>query len=324
MVLLINLLVSLIAQQKGGIKGEGYGGLMAKKKSDSGVEKIKKRVAAMVRERPSHKEVLEFFKDVLTEHYAIRSKVKSIPLEIDEKDAKSKMREGFPLVEKSALTLDIPSATRMFKRLCKILSSNRKAATDADKISKALRSKKIDLLELFKHVDSDHTEYIDALSKELGVKQETILFLARNSITPILEAYAEGLRKYVDQEKWWRGYCPICGSEPFMAELKEEGARFLVCSACGYEWRFNRLKCPFCEHEASAGAKYFFTEKEGKAYRIDVCEDCKRYIKTVDTKELGEDIIPLIEDAGTLHLDILAQKEGYTKEKMASKTAKLS
>ena len=109
-----------------------------------------------------------------------------------------------------------------------------------------------------------------------------------------------------------------------MAELKEEGARFLVCSACGYEWRFNRLKCPFCEHEASAGAKYFFTEKEGKAYRIDVCEKCKRYIKTVDVKELGEDIIPLIEDAGTLYLDVLAQKEGYTKERMTSKTAKLS
>ena len=286
-----------------------------KKKSDSDAEKIKKRVAAIVKERPSHKEVLGFFKDVLTEQYAIRSKVKSIPVEIDEEDAKSKMREGFPLVEKNALTLDVPSATRMFKRLCKILSSNKKAATDVDKISKALRSKKIDLLELFKHVDSDHTEYIDALSKKLGVKQETILFLARNSIKPILEAYAEGLRKYVDQEGWWRGYCPICGSEPFMAELKEEGARFLVCSACGNEWRFNRLKCPFCENANHEKLRYFYTEKEGKAYRIDVCEKCKRYIKTIDTNELGEEVIPIVEDAGTLFLDVLAQNEGYTKER---------
>jgi len=297
--------------------------LSKKKKSDSDAEKIKKRVAAMVKERPSHKEVLVFFKDVLTEQYAIRSKVKSIPVEIDEEDAKSKMREGFPLVEKSALTLDVPSATRMFKRLCKILSSNGKAATDVDKISKALRSKKIDLLELFKHVDSDHTEYIDTLSKELGVKQETILFLARNSIKPIFEAYAEGLKKYVDQEGWWRGYCPICGSEPFMAELKEEGARFLVCSACGNEWRFNRLKCPFCENANHEKLRYFYTEKEGKAYRVDVCENCKRYIKTIDTNEVDE-VIPSLEDIGTLHLDILAQKEGYTKEKTASKTAKLS
>jgi FdhE protein len=298
--------------------------LPRKKKSDSNAEKIKKRVAAIVKERPSHKEVLGFFKDVLTEQYAIRSKVKSIPVEIDEEDAKSKMREGFPLVEKSALTLDVPSATRMFKRLCKILSSNRKAATDVDKISKALRSKKIDLLELFKHMDSDHTEYIDALSKKLGVKQETLLFLAKNSIKPILEAYAEGLRKYVDQERWWRGYCPICGSEPFIAEIRKDGARFLICSSCGYDWRFKRLQCPFCEKEEPKGYKYFYAEKEGKAYRIDVCENCKRYIKTIDTNELGEEVIPIVEDAGTLFLDVLAQNEGYTKERTNSSPQKLS
>ena len=108
-----------------------------------------------------------------------------------------------------------------------------------------------------------------------------------------------------------------------MAELKSEGARFLVCSACGNEWRFNRLKCPFCENANHEKLRYFYTEKEGKAYRVDVCENCKRYIKTIDTNEVDE-VIPSLEDIGTLHLDILAQKEGYTKEKMASKTAKLS
>jgi len=286
--------------------------LPKKKKSDNGAEKIRKRATAIVRERPSHKEALEFFKDVLTEQSAIKSKVKSIHVEIDEEDVKSKMSEGFPLVEKSALTLDVPSATRMFKRLCKILSSNKKASPDADKISKALRGKKIDLLELFKHVDSDHAEYLAALSKKLGVKQETLLFLAKNSIKPILEAYAEQLKEFVDQEKWWRGYCPICGSAPFMAAFREEGARFLVCSSCGYEWRFVRLKCPFCENDNHENLRYFYTEKEGRAYRVDVCEKCKRYIKTVDTNEVAEVILPL-EDIGTLYLDVLAQNEGYTK-----------
>jgi FdhE protein len=105
-----------------------------------------------------------------------------------------------------------------------------------------------------------------------------------------------------------------------MAKLKNEegveGARFLVCSSCGYEWRFMRLKCPFCENKEHERLRYFYIEKEGRAYRVDVCEKCKRYIKTLDTKELGEEVIPLIEDIGTLHLDILAQNEGYTREKM--------
>jgi len=289
-----------------------------KKKSDNGVEKIKKRVATMVKERPSHKEVLEFFKDVLTEQYTMKSKFKTAPLEVNKDDFKTKVIEGFPLVEKGALTLDIPSATRLFKRLCKILSRNKKASHDVELVTKALRNKGIDILELFKQAGSENGDYISDLSEKLKVKEDVLFFLARNSVKPIFEAYADELKNYVDQERWWRGYCPICGSEPFMAELKEEGARFLVCSSCNFEWRFHRLKCPFCENENHEKLRYFYTEKEGKAYRVDVCEKCKRYIKTVDTKELGEDVIPLIEDAGTLYLDVLAQKEGYTKEKSLS------
>ena len=295
-----------------------------KKKSDTEAEKIKKRVVAMVKERPSHKEVLEFFKDVVSEQYTIRSKVKTSPIEVDEEDFKKKIAEGFPLVEKRALTLDLPSATRLFKRLCKIMSRNKKASRDIERITQAYKNKEIDLKELFKQTHSDSNEYITAISKKLKVKEDVLLFLARNSIKPLFEACAKELSNYVDQERWWKGYCPICGSEPFMAELKEEGARFLVCSACGYEWRFNRLKCPFCENDNHEKLRYFYAEKEGKAYRIDVCDSCKKYIKTIDTNELGEEVIPIIEDAGTLFLDVLAQNEGYTKEKMAPKTAKLS
>ena len=287
---------------------------MAKKKTDNGVEKIKKRVELMVKDRPSHKEVLEFFADVVAEQYTIRSKVKTAPIQIEEEDLKAKIIEGFPLVEKRALTLDVPSATRLFKRLCKILSRNKKSSQDAEQITRALKNKEIDLMELFKQTDSENSDYITALSKKLGVKEDVLLFLSRNSIKPIFEAYANELKSYVDQERWWKGYCPICGSEPFMAELREEGARFLVCSSCSYEWRFNRLKCPFCENEDHKELRYFHTEKEGKAYRVDVCEKCKRYIKTIDTNELGVEVIPLLEDAGTLHLDILAQNEGFTKE----------
>ena len=294
-----------------------------KKKTDSGIEKIKKRVNALVKERPSHKEVLKFFKDVVTEQYTIKSKVKTVPLDVNEEDFKAKIIEGFPLVEKRDLTIDVPSATRLFKRLCKIMSQNKKSSKDAERVTAALRKKEFDLSELFNQTSSNGDDYIDNLSRKLGVKKEFVAFLAKSSTKPIYEAYARELGKYVDQERWWRGYCPVCGSEPLIAELKEEGARFLVCSSCGYEWRFNRLKCPFCENQDHEKLRYFYTEKEGKAYRVDVCEKCKWYIKTIDTNEV-EEVIPSLEDIGTLHLDVLAQKEGYTKEKNKVKTAKLS
>lgn len=285
-----------------------------KKKSDAEVEKIKNRVKAMIKERPSHKEVLEFYKDIIAEQNSILPKIKTAPVEIDKDDAKEKIMQGFPLVEKKAFILDIPSATRLFRRLCKILGKTKKGQHDAERITQAIRKKEIKLPELFKQTESENDEYITTLSKKLQVKEDVLAFLARNSIKPIFETYAKELKDYVDQERWWKGYCPICGSEPFISELKEDGARFLVCSSCNFEWRFRRVKCPFCENEDHEKLRYFYTEKEGRAYRVDVCVKCKRYIKAVDTVELGIDFIPLLEDIGTLHLDILAQKEGYSKE----------
>jgi len=295
--------------------------LNRERKSENRVEKIRKRVAEMVKERPSHKEALEFFGDVVMEQCAMGSKVNTAPLEIDEEDFKLRIIGGFPLVEKRALTLDIPLATKLFRRLCKMMSQNKKASSrDAERIIVALRNKEIDILELLKQVDNHNDEFITALSKKLGIKKDVLVFLAENSIKPIFEGYAKALGNYVDQERWWKGYCPICGSEPFMAELREGGARFLVCSSCSFDWRFNRLKCPFCENEDHKKLRYFYTEKEGRAYRIDVCEQCKRYIKTIDTNELGEEIIPIIEEAGTLFLDVLARNEGFTKDGISSKS----
>jgi FdhE protein len=292
--------------------------LSKKKESQTEAEKIKNRVKEMVRERPSHKEVLEFYRDVVIEQNSALSKIKTTPIEIDKDDVKEKIEHGFPIVEKKAFILDIPSAMKLFRRLCKILSKTKKGHDDAEKIKDAIKNKELKLPELFRKVESEDDEYIISLSEKLRVNPEIISFLITNSIKPIYESYSKGLKDYINQERWWKGYCPVCGSEPYISELKDEGgvegARFLVCSTCGFEWRFNRLKCPFCENGDHEKLRYFYTEKEGRSYRVDVCDNCKRYIKTIDTKALGIEFIPVLEDIGTLHLDILAQKEGYTKE----------
>ena len=71
--------------------------------------------------------------------------------------------------------------------------------------------------------------------------------------------------------------------------------------------------CPFCENTDHRTLRYFYTEKE-KAYRIDICDKCNRYIKTVDSRQLADEIFLLVEDIGTLHLDILAANKGFKRE----------
>ena len=85
--------------------------------------------------------------------------------------------------------------------------------------------------------------------------------------------------------------------------------RYLLCSYCGYQWRIDRLSCPVCGNKEQESLQYFCGEGE-EAFRIDLCDKCHRYIKTIDYRSL-EESDPALEDLATLHLDILAVQKGY-------------
>ena len=55
---------------------------------------------------------------------------------------------------------------------------------------------------------------------------------------------------------------------------------------------------------------YFYAEGE-EAYRIDVCDNCHQYIKTVDSRKLDHETDLHLDDIVTMHLDILATEKGY-------------
>lgn len=286
-----------------------------KEASDAELNRIKTRIDAIVKERPSHKDVLEFLKEVTEEKFKAKPGIQVDSIDLDEALVQVKREEGFPLIDKKDLKLDIASASALFKRLCDRLKENERVSQDVDRINEAVERGELALEELFEKAVAEDHKYMADMSGRLNLQEGLLLFLAENSLQPIFEAYGDKLKDHVDQEGWWKSYCPICGSKPVMAELiGSERKRFLVCSCCGYEWRFTRIKCPFCDNEERRKFKYFFTEEKGKAYRVETCQKCKKYIKTVDTNELDGEVVPLVEDVGTLYLDVLARKEGYIRE----------
>jgi FdhE protein len=68
--------------------------------------------------------------------------------------------------------------------------------------------------------------------------------------------------------------------------------------------------CPFCGNEEEKGITYLYVEKE-KQYRLEVCKSCQKYLKAVDIESIGASVPLDVENVATLHLDILAQREGY-------------
>jgi FdhE protein len=181
-------------------------------------------------------------------------------------------------------------------------------AAQITKIKEAIHNKRIDLKKLL--MDRSKEQRIEEKAKELGLDKNVFLFLIRSSIKPSIEAGVEQLRRGLDPEPWLKGYCPVCGSLPFLSLLKEEvGKRYLLCSYCGYQWRMDRIVCPFCKNKDQESLRYFFGEGE-ETHRIELCDKCHQYIKTVDTRNLQESD-PVLEDLATLHLDILASQKGY-------------
>jgi len=136
-------------------------------------------------------------------------------------------------------------------------------------------------------------------------------FLVEESLRPALEVLSDKYRDIIAGSSWSEGYCPICGREPKISELREEGGkRFLFCGQCGFEWLFKRIRCPFCGNEDQQTLAYFTIEDEEK-YRVDVCNVCNKYIKAVDFRKAEKKPNLDVEDIATLHLDILADEEGY-------------
>jgi FdhE protein len=93
--------------------------------------------------------------------------------------------------------------------------------------------------------------------------------------------------------------------------IKEKIAeRWLHCSQCGYEWKFSRVICPYCEDEAYKETPFFFVEDKGNECAF-ACEKCKRYLITLTRMS---DLIIRDLDISAIsltHLDIIMQEKGF-------------
>jgi FdhE protein len=108
--------------------------------------------------------------------------------------------------------------------------------------------------------------------------------------------------------------CPFCGSKPQLAVLRPEGdgaKRFLLCSLCGTEWVFRRLLCPNCA-EANKDKLPVFTAQEFDYVRLDACDTCHTYIKSIDLSKNGK-AVPVVDELATVSLNLWAEENDYQK-----------
>ncbi len=274
-------------------------------------DQIKKAVSAIKALRPAYEGLLVFYEKLFLAQEASKKHIHLQPIKIPENLLAVKLKEKFPLIAIKDFTVDIKTSEALLREICQLTCEANEVLTQAGiKLMDALDKGTVDASTLLSKTLSEDDVYFDETAKSLKIDKEVLLFMAHGSIRPSLSLCAEQLATYIDNKgtPWEKGYCPVCGCPPAISILRGEGERFLFCSFCDHKWHSQRIYCPFCENKDQKTLHYFFSEEE--EYRVNVCDKCKRYIKTVDTREIKRSVYPFLEQVATLHLDMLAQNQG--------------
>jgi formate dehydrogenase maturation protein FdhE len=108
--------------------------------------------------------------------------------------------------------------------------------------------------------------------------------------------------------------CPLCGGKPFVGVLRSEGdgaKKSLICMLCAHEWAFRRIYCPSCGEEREPQMAYY-SAPEIAHVRVDVCDTCHTYLKSIDLTKTGM-AVAVVDELATIPLDLWAREHGYEK-----------
>ncbi len=222
---------------------------------------------------------------------------------VDEEALQARLLQGLPLLSFAQLPLEAERLAELVSTVAQLLMGY-----DPDLLGQTVPGSPAECLALAQQRFEEGQAY-----GEKGGESEEIT-LAQMSVDLALKPYqewaAEQVLPHVDQQGWRRGYCPVCGGAPDFATLDAEaGARRLLCSRCNSQWLYHRLGCPFCE--TTDHTKIVYYPSEDGIFRLYVCQECRRYLKTMDLREVGRAVLLPVERVTTVAMDAAARQEGY-------------
>lgn len=169
------------------------------------------------------------------------------------------------------------------------------------------------LLERVAPPDLAQTAAILARFDEWDPADPAVCFITRVLVQPYGEHLARGA---VLAQPVATSTCPFCAELPVAAVLRPEGEggkRSLVCSLCSTEWNFRRLLCPKCGEEDQHQLPVYTAEPYPHV-RIEACDTCRTYLKSIDMTRNGL-AVPEVDELASVPLDLWAAENHYTKLK---------
>jgi hypothetical protein len=217
-----------------------------------------------------------------------------------------RLSEGFPLADARLIPDDVERLGKRFARLVSVVLE--KDPKGAEEIVGFYGDR-----QAFRALLSGVLTQEYLFPEGFGGSRPVALLAANETLRYLLNPVKENAERAGFLDKWAASYCPVCGAAPHLSLIEgEDGSLSLSCGRCLTRWKFRRLTCPFCGETGREKTRYFTVEND-PVHRVYVCDTCKHYLKSVDSKERPTPFARL-EDLTTVRFDIVAKREGYIRD----------
>ncbi|MFA6448129.1 MAG: formate dehydrogenase accessory protein FdhE [bacterium] len=271
------------------------------------VEQMRKRIVELKETRNDLVDALDLYSKIIEIGAQVDPSEIGEPLAAPAEAAKG----PYPFFDLATAKINWTAAAPAFKKMCALFCEEGQTEPDVEKAKNADAKEAGEMLATafarFVFMDRQVTpENPDAASAQLAF----VAFLTmRNYIGRLV---GEGRKLLDNQEGVYEATCPLCGGKPLMSKLvKEEGFRHLVCGICESDWLFTRLKCSNCGNTDHKTVGLIVPENIEDPYSVFTCDECKHYLKIIDTRKYKHHVDSLFEAIATAHWDYIAQNRGF-------------
>jgi len=229
----------------------------------------------------------------------------------------AKLARGVPGLAGEPIPVPARALTATTLRLCEELAAGG-AGEAASHLRDAIASGAIEPGSLFTASLTRDQQAIRTGAAHRGLSPDLMWLVAELAVAPFVHLLQrtilspETVREALG--RWGNGYCPACGSWPAVAEVVG-GHRTMRCSFCAAAWELKTYACIYCRNESET----FITaapDLERKDRRIEACQACGSYLKTLDLAELSPFPLLAISDLETMDLDVAAMEHNYSRPPM--------
>jgi len=229
-------------------------------------------------------------------------------LSADKAEVARLVDERTPMIRRWTLTWDVDDFTSLVTSICEI--GARKRVELAPHFAEVRNLLTADPEQSERLVSSYLAEGAVDLPELPDETRGVLSFVLIHALHPFMIAYSSALASLIRDEQWYQRQCPVCGGEPDLGYLeKEVGGLRLLCSRCDTVWTYKRGECTFCGNSDRETFAYYLGEDE--AYRLYVCDNCKRYLKVIDGRQVSAQPLLPLQRVLTVGMDVSARQEGY-------------